>query len=70
MNLSPQNKMMNNQEVIGWEKLSSSAIFQGFCPPDLNLSDRVASADSVQGENWFWYEVGVLPTTSSSSALA
>ena len=47
-------------------KLSPCAIFQAFCLPDLNLSDRVASADSVQAENWFWCEVGVAPKTSSS----
>ena len=58
---------MNQQDMIG---LSSCAIFQGFCPPDLNLSDRVASADSVQGENWLRYEVGVSTTTRSFPALS
>ena len=58
--------LRQNKRCDWMRKLSPCAIFQAFCLPDLNLSDRVASADSVQAENWFWCEVGVLPKTSSS----
>ena len=61
--------LRQNKRCDWMRKLSPCAIFQAFCLPDLNLSDRVASADSVQAENWFWCEVGVLPKTSSSCPI-